>query len=130
MSNWDEDEDGYCTTEQHYQDARKVCDQLGIELHKVSFAGEYRERVFAYFLEEYRSGRTPNPDVLCNREIKFGVCFDYARRLGAEWVATGHYARVAHSPVRLLRSHDSGKDQSYFLHAMPSAALARTLFPV
>lgn len=90
MSNWDEDEDGYCTAAEDYQDARSVCERLGVPLHKVSFAGEYRERVFAYFLEEYRAGRTPNPDVLCNREIKFGVCFDYARRLGAEWIATGH----------------------------------------
>jgi tRNA-specific 2-thiouridylase len=131
MSNWDEDEDGYCTAAQDYQDARRVCEQLGIELHKVSFAGEYRERVFAYFLEEYRAGRTPNPDVLCNREIKFGVCFDYARRLGADYVATGHYARVVHSPtVRLLKGLDPQKDQSYFLHAMPGSALARTLFPV
>jgi tRNA-specific 2-thiouridylase len=131
MSNWDEDEDGYCTSAQDYQDARRVCEQLGIELHKVSFAGEYRERVFAYFLEEYRAGRTPNPDVLCNREIKFGVCFEYARRLGADFVATGHYARVTHSPsVRLLKGLDPQKDQSYFLHAMPSSALARTLFPV
>jgi tRNA-uridine 2-sulfurtransferase len=131
MSNWDEDEDGYCTAAEDYQDARKVCEQLGIPLHKVSFAGEYRERVFSYFLEEYRAGRTPNPDVLCNREIKFGVCFDYARRLGAEWVATGHYARVEHGPVpRLLRGADPAKDQSYFLHAMPAAALARTLFPI
>jgi tRNA-uridine 2-sulfurtransferase len=131
MSNWDEDEDGYCTAAQDYQDARKVCEQLGIELHKVSFAGEYRERVFAYFLDEYRAGRTPNPDVLCNREIKFGVCFDYARRLGADWVATGHYARVAHEPqVRLLKGLDPAKDQSYFLHAMPGSALARTLFPI
>jgi tRNA-specific 2-thiouridylase len=131
MSNWDEDEDGYCTAAQDYQDARKVCGQLGIELHTVSFAGEYRERVFAYFLEEYRAGRTPNPDVLCNREIKFGVCFDYARRLGADWVATGHYARVAHAPaVKLLKGLDPAKDQSYFLHAMPASALARTLFPI
>ncbi len=130
MSNWDEDEDGYCTAAEDFQDARKVCDQLGIPLHKVSFAGEYRERVFEYFLSEYRAGRTPNPDVLCNREIKFGVCFDYARRLGAEWVATGHYARVGHEPVRLLRAIDSTKDQSYFLHAMPADALARTLFPI
>ncbi len=100
----------------------------------MSFAGEYRERVFGYFLEEYRAGRTPNPDVLCNREIKFGVCFDYARRLGAEWVATGHYARVEHGAAgaspRLLRGVDAGKDQSYFLHAMPAPALARTLFPI
>jgi tRNA-uridine 2-sulfurtransferase len=131
MSNWDEDEDGYCTAAQDFQDARQVCDQLGIPLHQVSFAGEYRDRVFQYFLEEYRAGRTPNPDVLCNREIKFGVCFDYARRLGADWVATGHYARVEHSPaVRLLRGRDATKDQSYFLHAMPAEALARTLFPI
>jgi tRNA-specific 2-thiouridylase len=131
MSNWDEDEDGYCTAAEDYQDARSVCEQLRIPLHKVSFAGEYRERVFAYFLEEYRAGRTPNPDVLCNREIKFGVCFDYARRLGAEWVATGHYARVEHgASPRLLRGVDPGKDQSYFLHAMPPQALARTLFPI
>lgn len=148
MSNWDEDEDGYCTAAQDFQDARRVCEQLGIELHKVSFAGEYRERVFAHFLREYSAGRTPNPDVLCNREIKFGVCFDYARRLGADYVATGHYARVDHSPagqepewggahgragapaVRLLKGRDPQKDQSYFLHAMPSSALARTLFPI
>lgn len=131
MSNWDEDEDGYCTAAQDFQDARKVCDQLGIALHKVSFAGEYRERVFTYFLEEYRAGRTPNPDVLCNREIKFGVCFDYARRLGADWVATGHYARVQHEPQpRLLKGLDPAKDQSYFLHAIDRAALARTLFPI
>jgi tRNA-uridine 2-sulfurtransferase len=134
MSNWDEDEDGYCTAAEDYQDARSVCEQLGVPLHRVSFAGEYRERVFAYFLEEYRAGRTPNPDVLCNREIKFGVSFDYARRLGAEWVATGHYARVEHgadgTSPRLLRGLDPGKDQSYFLHAMPSQALKRTLFPI
>lgn len=131
MSNWDEDEDGYCTAAQDFQDARTVCEQLGIPLHKVSFAGAYRERVFSYFLAEYRAGRTPNPDVLCNREIKFGVCFDYARRLGAEWVATGHYARVMHEPrPRLLKGVDAAKDQSYFLHAMPASALARTLFPI
>jgi tRNA-uridine 2-sulfurtransferase len=131
MSNWDEDESGYCTAAQDYQDARRVCDQIGVPLHKVSFAGEYRDRVFAYFLEEYRAGRTPNPDVLCNREIKFGVCFDYARRLGAEWVATGHYARVEHEPrAHLLKGLDPEKDQSYFLHAIPAQALARTLFPL
>jgi tRNA-specific 2-thiouridylase len=131
MSNWDEDEDGYCTAAADYQDARTVCAQLGIPLHKVSFAGEYRERVFSYFLEEYRAGRTPNPDVLCNREIKFGVCFDYARRLGADWVATGHYARVLHGErPQLLKGLDPDKDQSYFLHAMPAASLARTLFPI
>jgi tRNA-uridine 2-sulfurtransferase len=131
MSNWEEDEDGYCTAAQDYQDARKVCEQLDIPLHKVSFAGEYRDRVFAHFLNEYRAGRTPNPDVLCNREIKFGVCFDYAKRLGADLIATGHYARVRHQPdVQLLRGLDTNKDQSYFLHAMPASALAKTLFPV
>lgn len=134
MSNWDEDEDGYCTAAEDYQDARQVCEQLQIPLHKVSFAGDYRERVFSYFLDEYRHGRTPNPDVLCNREIKFGVCYDYARRLGAEWVATGHYARVEResspSKAKLLRGLDPNKDQSYFLHAMPGEALARTLFPI
>src|ERR687895_291128 len=130
MSNWDEDEDGYCTAAEDYQDARSVCERLGVPLHKVSFAGEYRERVFAYFLEEYRQGRTPNPDVLCNREIKFGVCYDYARRLGADWVATGHYARVERDAsqanlgrAKLLRGLDPNKDQSYFLHAMPGEAL-------
>ena len=131
MSNWEEDEDGYCTAAEDFQDARKVCNQLGIALHKVSFAKEYRDRVFEHFLSEYRAGRTPNPDVLCNREIKFGVCFEFATRLGADLFATGHYARVVHEPVpRLLRGHDPGKDQSYFLHAMPAAALARTLFPI
>src|SRR5688572_28429625 len=134
MSNWDEDEDGYCTAAEDFQDARSVCEQLDIPLHKVSFAGEYRERVFSYFLDEYRHGRTPNPDVRCNREIKFGVCYDYARRLGAEWVATGHYARVerdaTQTRARLLRGLDPNKDQSYFLHAMPGDALARTLFPI
>jgi len=131
MSNWEEDEDGYCTTAQDFQDARHVCNQLNIPLHKVSFAREYRDRVFEHFLSEYRAGRTPNPDVLCNREIKFGVCFDYAKRLGADLIATGHYARVVHdSTPQLLRGLDPGKDQSYFLHAMPASALAKTLFPV
>ena len=131
MSNWEEDEEGYCTTAQDYQDARRVCEQLGLLLHKVNFAREYRERVFESFLAEYRAGHTPNPDVLCNREIKFGVCFDYALRLGADFVATGHYAQVEHGPTaRLLRAVDATKDQSYFLHAVAPTALAKTLFPV
>jgi tRNA-uridine 2-sulfurtransferase len=131
MSNWDEDEDGYCTAAQDYQDARKVSDQLGIVLHKVNFAGDYRDRVFSYFLDEYRAGRTPNPDVLCNREIKFGVCFDYAQRLGAQWIATGHYARVSHEAgAKLLKARDQDKDQTYFLHAVSGEAFARTLFPI
>ncbi|RPI12640.1 MAG: tRNA 2-thiouridine(34) synthase MnmA [Lysobacterales bacterium] len=132
MRNWDEDEDGYCTAAADLQDARRVCDELGLPLHAVSFAAEYRERVFAHFLDELRAGRTPNPDVACNREIKFGVCFEHARRLGADWFATGHYARVevVEGRARLLRAADPAKDQSYFLHTVPNAQLARTLFPI
>jgi len=131
MVNWEEDEDGYCTAAADYQDARKVAENLGITLHKVNFAKQYRERVFQYFLDEYRGGRTPNPDVLCNREIKFGAYFDYAMRLGADFIATGHYARVEHSPrVRLLKGVDSSKDQSYFLAAVSQTALEKTLFPI
>lgn len=131
MSNWEEDETGYCTAADDYQDARRVCAQLGIVLHKVNFAADYRERVFRHFIAEYRAGRTPNPDVLCNREIKFGVCFDYARRLGADHVATGHYAQVSQGTTpQLLRAVDRNKDQSYFLHAVAPEVLARTLFPI
>ena len=149
MSNWEDDEDAYCTTASDWQDARRVCDTLKIPLHRASFAGEYRERVFAHFLREYAAGRTPNPDVLCNREIKFGVCLDYMHRLGAAKIATGHYARVARadaSPggdamptggassgggaVRLLKAADRAKDQSYFLHSVNPVALADTLFPL
>ena len=132
MRNWDEDEDGYCTAAQDLQDARRVCEALGIPLHTVSFAREYRERVFAHFLDELRAGRTPNPDVACNREIKFGVCLEHALRLGAEHFATGHYARTdaAGGHPRLLRAADRDKDQTYFLHAVPGPLLARTLFPV
>lgn len=131
MSNWD-DEDGYCTAAEDFQDARRVCDTLSIPLHRVSFAAEYRDRVFARFLHEYAAGRTPNPDVLCNREIKFGVCLDYMHRLGATWVATGHYARLRRvgDAVQLLKASDRNKDQSYFLHQVAPAALARTLFPI
>ncbi len=131
MTNWDDDE-GYCTAAADLQDARRVCEQLDIPLHHVDFAAEYRERVFAEFLDEYRAGRTPNPDVLCNREIKFGVFRDYAKRLGAELLATGHYARTAVTggETHLLKGIDSGKDQSYFLHAVSEAALRETLFPL
>src|SRR5882757_3041673 len=129
MSNW-EDDDGYCTTASDFQDARRVCETLGIVLHRVSFAEEYRERVFSHFLREYAAGRTPNPDVLCNREIKFGVCFDYMHRLGASYIATGHYARLrrAGSGVQLVKAVDTAKDQSYFLHQVAPAALRKTLF--
>jgi tRNA-specific 2-thiouridylase len=128
MRNWDEDEDGYCTAAADLQDARKVCEDLDVPLHTATFAGEYRDRVFAHFLAELRAGRTPNPDVACNREIKFGVCFEHAMRLGADFFATGHYART--DSGRLLRGIDAGKDQSYFLHTVPGAMLSRTLFPV
>ena len=131
MTNWDEDEDGYCSAAEELQDARRVCEHLGIPLHHVNFAQEYRERVFEDFLADYRAGYTPNPDILCNREIKFGVFREYARRLGAQLIATGHYARVEHSdPPRLRKGADPGKDQSYFLHQVAAEALAATLFPL
>src|SRR5262245_10656609 len=129
MANWTEDDDGYCTSAADFQDALRVCDVLGIPLHKASFAPEYRERVFAHFLAELEAGRTPNPDVLCNSEVKFGVGLDYARRLGAERYATGHYARVG-AGSRLLRGVDRDKDQSYFLHALNAEQLASCEFPV
>jgi len=131
MSNW-EDDDAYCTSAVDFQDARRICEALGIPLHRASFAAQYRERVFAHFLSEYAAGRTPNPDVLCNREIKFGVCLEYMQRLGAAWIATGHYARVRRTAAgaQLLRAVDPNKDQSYFLHAVSPAALAKTLFPI
>jgi tRNA-uridine 2-sulfurtransferase len=131
MANWD-DEDGYCTTATDFQDARSSCAALGIPLHRVSFAAEYREQVFSYFLRDYAAGRTPNPDVMCNREIKFGVCLDYMNRLGATWIATGHYAQVQHGDAgaRLLKAVDAAKDQSYFLHSVSQAALNKTLFPI
>jgi tRNA-specific 2-thiouridylase len=131
MTNW-EDEDGYCTAADDLQDARRVCKQLKIPLHHVNFAKQYRDRVFEYFLGEYRAGRTPNPDVLCNREIKFGVFRDYAKRLGGELLATGHYARTAtiDGAPALLKGSDGNKDQSYFLHAVSAEALAETVFPL
>jgi tRNA-specific 2-thiouridylase len=130
MTNWDDD-DSYCTAAQDYQDARAVCSELGIPLHRVNFAREYREQVFSEFLSECRAGRTPNPDVLCNRQIKFGAFLDYATRLGADRIATGHYARVATDAApKLLKGADAGKDQSYFLHAVPGSALGQSRFPL
>jgi tRNA-specific 2-thiouridylase len=131
MSNW-EDDDSYCTGAQDFQDARATAAELGIPLHRVSFAAEYRAHVFDYFLTEYRAGRTPNPDVLCNREIKFGICLDYASRLGAGQFATGHYARLRHGPAgpELLKACDPDKDQSYFLHAVAREHFGRVLFPL
>jgi len=129
MTNWEDDDEAYCTSAQDYQDARAVCDMLSIPLHQINFAADYRERVFSYFLKEYAAGRTPNPDVLCNREIKFGACFDYARRLGAGLVATGHYASTDGNGA-LLRAVDEAKDQTYFLLGVGAATLRRTLFPI
>jgi tRNA-specific 2-thiouridylase len=131
MTNW-EDEDGYCSAAEDLQDARRVCEQLRIPLHHVNFAKQYRERVFRHFLDEYAAGRTPNPDVLCNREIKFGVFREHAKRLGGELLATGHYARTAlvGGETRLLKAADRNKDQSYFLHAVSAKALSETVFPL
>ena len=132
MSNWEEDDDAYCTAAQDFQDARAVAAELGIALHRVSFAREYREQVFAHFLREHANGRTPNPDVLCNREIKFGVALAWARRLGGSHFATGHYARLVQAPdgTALYKARDALKDQSYFLHAVARAHLAQTLMPL
>ena len=131
MTNW-EDDDGYCTAAADLQDARQICEQLQIPLHQVNFAREYRERVFKYFLDEYHAGRTPNPDVLCNREIKFGVFRKYAQRLGGTLLATGHYARTRRvgGRTQLLKAADTSKDQSYFLHAVSEQALAESVFPL
>ena len=131
MTNW-EDDDGYCTSAADLQDARRICERLEIPFHHVNFSRDYRERVFAHFLEEYRAGRTPNPDVLCNREIKFGVFREYARRLGGDLIATGHYARTVRldDEAGLRKAKDQSKDQSYFLHAVDAAALAETVFPL
>ena len=133
MKNWeDDDDDEYCSTREDLVDAVSVAERIGIEVEAVNFAAEYRERVFASFLAEYRAGRTPNPDVLCNAEIKFKAFLDHAMALGAERIATGHYARVEERDGRfvLLKGLDPGKDQSYFLHRLTQAQLARTLFPV
>jgi len=131
MTNW-EDDDGYCTAANDLQDARSVCEQLDIPLHPANFAKQYRDQVFAYFLDEYRAGRTPNPDVLCNREIKFGVFRDHAKRLGGELLATGHYARtkIIDGHGALFKGVDPGKDQSYFLHAVSAEAFEETVFPL
>ena len=134
MKNWDEDDDTeYCTAMQDFADASAVAAELGIVLHGANFAREYWDRVFEYFLNEYRSGRTPNPDILCNKEIKFKAFLDYARKLGADFIATGHYARrgmSADGRATLLKGLDANKDQSYFLHAVSHEALQSTLFPL
>jgi tRNA-specific 2-thiouridylase len=133
MKNWEgDDDDEYCSSNVDFVDAAAVADVLGIELEHVNFASDYKDRVFAEFLREYRSGRTPNPDVLCNAEIKFKAFLDHAMRLGADRMATGHYARVRERGGRfeLLKGLDETKDQSYFLHRLNQAQLSKTLFPV
>ncbi len=133
MKNWDED-DGtdYCTALSDLADARAVCEQLGIALHEANFAAEYWDNVFEHFLAEYHAGRTPNPDVLCNREIKFNVFAQYAQILGADLIATGHYARLGNvdGELRLLKGLDPNKDQSYFLQSVAQAQLRNVIFPV
>ena len=133
MKNWEDDDDEkHCSTREDLIDAVSVAEKLGIDIEAVNFAAEYRERVFASFLAEYRAGRTPNPDVMCNAEIKFKAFLDHALALGAERIATGHYARVEARGDRfvLMKGADPAKDQSYFLHRLTQAQLARTLFPV
>ncbi len=133
MKNWDED-DGteYCTAKTDLADAQAVCDNIGIKLHTANFAAEYWDNVFEHFLAEYKAGRTPNPDILCNREIKFKVFLEYAEALGAEKIATGHYARTqtVDGITYLLKGLDPNKDQSYFLHAVEDTQFAKTLFPI
>lgn len=133
MKNWNED-DGteYCTAREDLLDAMQVAGVLGIELHTANFASEYWDRVFEHFLSEYSAGRTPNPDILCNKEVKFRAFLDHALTLGADGIATGHYARVdhTHAPAQLLRAHDTNKDQTYFLHAVSGEQFDRTLFPL
>ncbi len=133
MKNWEED-DGtqYCTAREDFADAQAVADALGITLHGANFAAEYWDNVFEHFLEEYRAGRTPNPDILCNREIKFRAFLDYALTLGADAIATGHYARRGDADGKgtLLKGLDHNKDQSYFLHAVGHRELEKTLFPL
>ncbi len=133
MKNWDDtDEFGVCTAEQDAEDVRRVCAQIDIPFYAVNFERQYYDKVFAYFLEEYRSGQTPNPDVMCNREIKFGEFLQAALDLGADYLATGHYAalREVEGRYELLRAADSKKDQTYFLHALDQRQLARAMFPL
>jgi len=135
MKNWEDDDDNeFCSSRQDFLDAAAVADVIGIEIEHVNFAADYKDRVFADFLREYSAGRTPNPDVLCNAEIKFKAFLDHAMRLGADKIATGHYARVRLNARtqkhELLKGLDPAKDQSYFLHRLNQAQLAKTLFPV
>jgi tRNA-specific 2-thiouridylase len=133
MQNWEEtDENGCCTAEQDYSDVRRVANLIGIPYYTVNFAKEYMDRVFSYFLDEYKAGRTPNPDVLCNREIKFGPFKEYAKKLGADYIATGHYCDILHdgNTHYLLKAKDQNKDQTYFLNQLSQSQLENVLFPL
>ncbi|MDP3620989.1 MAG: tRNA 2-thiouridine(34) synthase MnmA [Polynucleobacter sp.] len=133
MKNWEDDDNSeYCSSRQDWLDVVSVADLIGIDVEAVNFAAEYRERVFAEFLREYAAGRTPNPDVLCNAEIKFKAFLDHAMALGADAIATGHYARARHAldGVQLLKALDGSKDQSYFLHRLTQQQLAKVMFPL
>ena len=134
MKNWEEDDnDEYCAAAEDLADAQAVADKLGIELHTINFAAEYWDNVFEYFLEEYKAGRTPNPDIMCNKEIKFKAFLEYAAEdLGADYIATGHYVRrrEVDGHWQMLRGHDDNKDQSYFLYTLGEEHVAKTLFPV
>ena len=133
MKNWEEEgENGACTAEEDFEDVRRVCGLLDIPYYTVNFAKEYMERVFSYFLAEYKAGRTPNPDVLCNREIKFGPFKAYAKELGADFIATGHYCGISHEGDvhRLLKAKDTNKDQTYFLNQLSQSQLSDVLFPL
>ncbi len=133
MKNWEEkDENGVCTSEQDFSDVKSVCSQIGIPYYSINFAKEYMDRVFSHFLEEYGAGRTPNPDVLCNREIKFGPFLEYAKKLGAEKIATGHYAQVEEKDglFYLKKAVDQNKDQTYFLNQLNQYQLSQVIFPI
>lgn len=133
MKNWDDtDESGVCTATEDYEDVIRVCNQIGIPYYAVNFEKEYWDRVFTYFLNEYKRGRTPNPDVMCNKEIKFKAFLDHALALGADYVATGHYAQVAFvdGEYKMLRGRDENKDQTYFLNQLNQYQLSKTLFPI
>ena len=134
MKNWDDtDENGFCTAEEDFKDAVTVCNQIGIPYYSINFEKEYYDRVFKYFLDEYKKGRTPNPDIMCNKEIKFKAFLDFAKDLGADYLATGHYARIKRNEdgsVEMLRGRDNNKDQTYFLSQLSQEQIKDVLFPV
>ena len=133
MHNWEEEDNGCCTAEQDFEDVKRVSEKLGIPYYSVNFAKQYKEKVFSYFLDEYKRGRTPNPDVLCNREIKFGPFLQYAMALGADYIATGHYCGIDHNQDGnhyLLKAADQNKDQTYFLNQLSQQQLSKVLFPL